>query len=93
MCSVEPFWVNRRTVILDRVRYVNKLTLTSTLSNYVRLWCLSAKMTEFFKSAFSALTGNISGIENDFVGQIVDLGEQKLRVRRVIAEGTVISNR
>lgn len=90
VCSVEPFWVNRRTVILDRVRYVNKLTLTSTL---VGSWCLSVKMTEFFKSAFSALTGNISGIENDFVGQIVELGHQKLRVRRVIAEGTVINNR
>lgn len=50
-------------------------------------------MTEFFKSAFSALTGNISGIENDFVGQIVELGQQKLRVRRVIAEGIVVNNR
>ncbi|XP_062593365.1 cyclin-G-associated kinase-like [Saccostrea cucullata] len=44
-------------------------------------------MTDFFKSAFGVLTGNISGPENDFVGQVVELGQQKLRVRRVIAEG------
>jgi cyclin G-associated kinase len=44
-------------------------------------------MTDFFKSAFGVITGNISGAENDFVGQTVELGQQKLRVRRVIAEG------
>ena len=46
-------------------------------------------MTDFFKSAFSVLTGNVAGTENDFVGQTVELGQQKLRVRRVVAEGTV----
>ncbi|KAK3091567.1 hypothetical protein FSP39_020845 [Pinctada imbricata] len=45
-------------------------------------------MTDFFKSAFGYLSGtNTGGAENDFVGQSVELGEQKLRVRRVIAEG------
>lgn len=48
------------------------------------------KMTDFFKSAFGYISG-AQGVrdENDFVGQIVELGSQKLRVKRKIAEGTV----
>ena len=53
-------------------------------------------MTDFFKSAFGYLGGGGGGLggaggavsqDNDFVGQCVELGEQKLRVKRVIAEG------
>ncbi|KAJ8305794.1 hypothetical protein KUTeg_016339 [Tegillarca granosa] len=44
-------------------------------------------MSDFFKSAFGYLSGTGSGTDNDFVGQAVELGQQKLRVRRVIAEG------
>lgn len=45
-------------------------------------------MTDFFKSAFG-LIGGASGTrdEHDFVGQMVELGSQKLRVKRKIAEG------
>lgn len=75
---------------MSRVRSVNKLTLTSSLKrNNWRNDFLRVKMTDFFKSAFSVLTGNVAGTENDFVGQTVELGQQKLRVRRVVAEGTV----
>lgn len=74
---------------MSRVRSVNKLTLTSSLKrNNWRNDFLRVKMTDFFKSAFSVLTGNVAGTENDFVGQTVELGQQKLRVRRVVAEGT-----
>ena len=45
-------------------------------------------MTDFFKSAFGIISGGGPGVtENDFVGQIVELGNQKLRVKKVIAEG------
>jgi len=44
-------------------------------------------MTDFFKSALGYL-GTATGQDNEFVGQSVELGEQKLRVKRVIAEGT-----
>ncbi|KAL4236400.1 hypothetical protein ACF0H5_004785 [Mactra antiquata] len=45
-------------------------------------------MTDFFKSALGYISGS-SGVrdDNDFVGQIVELGSQKLRVKRKIAEG------
>lgn len=46
-------------------------------------------MTDFFKSAFGYLSGTGGGTDNDFVGQAVELGQQKLRVRRVIAEGKI----
>ena len=45
-------------------------------------------MTDFFKSALGIISGGgPGGSENDFVGQIVELGIQKLRVKKVIAEG------
>lgn len=45
-------------------------------------------MTDFFKSALGIISGGgPGGTENDFVGQIVELGNQKLRVKKVIAEG------
>lgn len=43
-------------------------------------------MSDFFKSAFGYFSGS-SGAENDFVGQVIEIGNQKLRVKRVIAEG------
>ncbi|XP_052833700.1 cyclin-G-associated kinase-like [Octopus bimaculoides] len=45
-------------------------------------------MADFLKSAFGYLSGSTPGREdNDFVGQSVELGQQKLRVKSVIAEG------
>lgn len=44
-------------------------------------------MADFFRSALGYI-GNVAGTnDNDFVGQNVELGQQKLRVKRVIAEG------
>uniref|UniRef100_A0A4W5J8W6 Protein kinase domain-containing protein n=1 Tax=Hucho hucho TaxID=62062 RepID=A0A4W5J8W6_9TELE len=45
-----------------------------------------------FQSALDFLagpggTGGASRDQNDFVGQIVELGDMKLRIKRVIAEG------
>ena len=37
------------------------------------------------KNFFSGISG--SGKGNDFVGQYVELGQQKLRIRRVLGEG------
>lgn len=46
-------------------------------------------MTDFFKSALGFIGGSsTTKDESDFVGQIVELGTQKLRVKRKIAEGT-----
>lgn len=44
-------------------------------------------MADFFKSAFGILGGGPVRDGNDFVGQYVELGNQKLRVKRLIAEG------
>ena len=44
-------------------------------------------MTDFFKSALDYLGSQGGGQENNFVGQCVELGNQKLRVKKVIAEG------
>lgn len=45
-------------------------------------------MSDLFKSAFGYLSGtNSSGSEHDFVGQIVEVGNVKLRVKKLIAEG------
>ncbi|XP_074640546.1 cyclin-G-associated kinase-like isoform X2 [Tubulanus polymorphus] len=45
-------------------------------------------MSEFFKSAIGYLSSGSVGVDNnDFVGQYVELGNQKLRIKRVIAEG------
>lgn len=45
-----------------------------------------------FQSALDFLagpgsSGAASRDQNDFVGQVVELGEMKLRIKRVIAEG------
>ena len=47
-------------------------------------------MADFFKSAFNYIGGSGVSQDNDFVGQYVELGNQKLRVKRVIAEGWFI---
>lgn len=44
-------------------------------------------MTELFKSALGYFANASVKEEHEFVGQIVELGQQKLRVKRVIAEG------
>ena len=44
-------------------------------------------MADFFKSAFGYLGNSGVSQDNDFVGQYVELGEQKLRVKKVVAEG------
>lgn len=48
-------------------------------------------MSDLFKSAMGYFntgpTINASSGDNDFVGQIVEVGAVKLRVKRVIAEG------
>lgn len=43
-------------------------------------------MTDLFKSALGYLSGNSPKDEHEFVGQIVELGNEKLRVKKVIAE-------
>lgn len=45
-------------------------------------------MTDFFKSALGSLISGATGQQdNDFVGQTCELGNQKLRVKKLIAEG------
>ena len=47
-------------------------------------------MSDFFKSAFGFIGGSAgTRDEHDFVGQYVELGNQKLRVKKKIAEGTI----
>lgn len=36
--------------------------------------------------------GANGGSDNDFVGQFVEIGNMKLRVKKVIAEGKIIPN-
>ncbi len=45
-------------------------------------------MADFFKTALGFISNVGTRDENDFVGQYVELGDQKLRVKRQIAEGT-----
>ncbi|XP_077981164.1 cyclin-G-associated kinase-like [Glandiceps talaboti] len=44
-------------------------------------------MSDLFRSALGYLSGGQGEKNNDFVGQLVELGDYKLRVKRVIAEG------
>ena len=44
-------------------------------------------MADFFKSALGYISNTGPKDGNDFVGQYVELGTQKLRVKRLIAEG------
>ena len=48
-------------------------------------------MADFFKSTLGNYFGNsnVAAPSNEFVGQYVELGQQKLRIRRVIAEGMI----
>lgn len=49
-------------------------------------------MSDLFKSAIGYFSNNNTGVpDNDFVGQEVDIGNVKLRVKRVIAEGKVFT--
>lgn len=46
------------------------------------------KMSDFLKSAMGYFnTSPNGGLDNDFIGKIVEVGSVKLRVKRVIAEG------
>lgn len=47
-----------------------------------------------FKSAMGYFSsgGANGGSDNDFVGQFVEIGNMKLRVKKVIAEGKIIPN-
>lgn len=44
-------------------------------------------MSDLFKSAFGYFSNNVPREEHEFVGQIVELDNQKFRVKKVIAEG------
>ena len=44
-------------------------------------------MSDLFRSALGYLATNGSSNDNDFVGQEVEVGGIKLRVKKVIAEG------
>ena len=45
-------------------------------------------MADFFKSALGGIIGTGQSREgNNFVGEVVELGNQKLRVKRLVAEG------
>jgi cyclin G-associated kinase len=44
-------------------------------------------MSDFIKSAIGIFSNSSGNHDNDFVGQYVELGDQKLRIRKVIAEG------
>lgn len=48
-------------------------------------------MSDLLKSAFGYFnsSNNLTDSNNDFVGQIVEIGNVKLIVKRVIAEGTI----
>lgn len=41
----------------------------------------------YFNAGPTTTTASSSASDNDFVGQIVEVGSLKLRVKRVIAEG------
>lgn len=48
-------------------------------------------MGDFFKSAMTYFNTTATvGTENEFVGQIVEVGKFKLRIKRLIAEGKYI---
>lgn len=50
-------------------------------------------MSDLFKSAIGYFSSsNISGAENELIGQTVEVGNVKLKVKKVIAEGRVEVN-
>lgn len=44
-------------------------------------------MTDLFRSALGYLSGGQNERGSEFVGQLVELGKMKLKVKRIIAEG------
>ena len=44
-------------------------------------------MTDFFKNALGMFGTAGAKEDNEFVGQLVEVGSQRLRIKRVIAEG------
>lgn len=51
-------------------------------------------MSEFLKSAMGYFQNPTSdNTENSFVGQVVDVGAIRLRVKRIIAEGMITTTR
>ncbi|KFM76984.1 hypothetical protein X975_21660, partial [Stegodyphus mimosarum] len=44
-------------------------------------------MSDLFKSAIGYFSSNTPREEHGFVGEVVEIEKQKLRVKRVIAEG------
>lgn len=51
-------------------------------------------MSDLFKSAFGYFSSSSSaGINNELVGQLVEVGSVKLRVKKVIAEGNKTKNK
>ncbi|CAD5112095.1 DgyrCDS1335 [Dimorphilus gyrociliatus] len=44
-------------------------------------------MGDFFRSAFGYIGNTVSRDDNDFVGQLVEVGQQSLKIKRLIAEG------
>lgn len=46
-------------------------------------------MTDFFKNALGMFGTGGAKEDNDFVGQLVEVGHQRLRIKKVIAEGEV----
>ena len=79
-----------RLVFYDKPK--NFLTLTSCeIRQLVDNFANKFIMSDFFKSALGYISGGgVSKDENDFVGQQVELGNQKLRVKRVIAKGNYL---
>jgi len=50
-------------------------------------------MSDLFKSAIGYFSSrNTSGAENELIGQTVEVGNVKLKVKKVIAEGRVEVN-
>ena len=73
------------TSIIKSLFCVTSCQIRQLLDNFLLIYFI---MSDFFKSALGYISGGgVAKDENDFVGQIVELGNQKLRVKRVIAQG------
>lgn len=44
-------------------------------------------MADFFKNALGMLGSTAGKEDNEFVGQLVEVGSQRLKIKKVIAEG------
>lgn len=47
-------------------------------------------MSDIFKSALDYFSSSFSAENNDYVGSNVELGNVKLKIKRLIAEGSLI---